>query len=123
MNLQMRDVYWLAGLLEGDGSFGIKTDGQPRIQLRMLDKDVVCRAASVLGVSYVAELQPQLVNRQVQYDCCATGKRAAAWMMTLYSLLGKRRQSQVRFALQAWTRIGAGSSSTVTSQLANVGET
>ncbi len=42
------NVAWLAGLLEGEGCFDLK-GRSPRIQLRMTDKDVMDRAATLTG--------------------------------------------------------------------------
>jgi len=47
--LETKDLYWLAGLLEGEGSFGATKDGAyPNVCLKMNDKDVVFKAHKLL---------------------------------------------------------------------------
>jgi hypothetical protein len=50
-----QDFYWLAGLLEGEGSFLPGPPSAPnslRIALMMTDADVVARVAALWGVAY-----------------------------------------------------------------------
>ena len=49
--LTLKEIAWLAGLLEGEGSFGayVKGSQSPCIQFSMCDKDVLERAANMLG--------------------------------------------------------------------------
>ena len=96
------EIAWLAGLLEGEGSFGYY-NGCPTIQVQMCDRDVVARAASVLGVSLRAEYKPRGRDTYKPVSgCVATGQRAVSWMMTLYALLGERRRTKVRDILTLW---------------------
>lgn len=51
-DISERSLYWLAGLLEGEGSFmkgPPSSPGLPVIRMVMIDRDVVERAASMLG--------------------------------------------------------------------------
>lgn len=97
------DIAWLAGLLEGEGSFGI-TNGSPWIQFQSTDKDVVQRAALILSFEF---RDNQYKPRGPAYykpvwGLSLHGIRAIAWMMTLFVLLGERRQSKVREVIEAW---------------------
>jgi len=50
-----QDLYWLAGLLEGEGSFLKPAPCEPkhpRVALCMTDFDIVMRAANLFGVNY-----------------------------------------------------------------------
>lgn len=59
--MESTDLAWLAGLLEGEGCFGIfmktSTTGEPyptfRITLKMCDEDVVSRAHHITGLGRV----------------------------------------------------------------------
>ena len=45
------DIAWLAGLLEGEGSFIVRPKNTPYISLKMNDKDIVERAANLMGTT------------------------------------------------------------------------
>lgn len=45
--MELKDLYWLAGLLEGEGCFTY-SGSTPMVQLQMTDKDVVERASLLL---------------------------------------------------------------------------
>jgi len=97
------EIAWLAGLLEGEGCFPLnrKASGRcdARIQLNMTDEDVVRRAAKMLGRSvYMA----QRAGQKPQWYVRTTGTKAISWMMTIYGLMGKRRQERIRGLLAHW---------------------
>lgn len=108
--IAVADLHWLAGLLEGEGYFGDHAGGKAgrryiRISLKMTDKDVVERAAALLGTkvhrySWSADRNPKhsvaWVTQVGQQD------RAAGWMMTLYPLMGARRRARIEGLLNAW---------------------
>jgi len=48
---------WLAGILEGEGSFISK--GRPRIQVAMTDQDIITRLAELTGVGRVHQVRRQ----------------------------------------------------------------
>jgi hypothetical protein len=103
------DIAWLAGLLEGEACFCVcdrrvkdKTYKRIYIQLVMTDQDVVERAANLLGTS--AKPMPWRNNGMTKptWRAYLCGDKAAGWMMTLYKLLGHRRQAKIRECLSAW---------------------
>jgi hypothetical protein len=90
-------VAWLAGLMEGEGSFWSQ-DGTPHLSLGMNDQDVVGRAADLMGVSYHAFLLP---SGKTRYQFMIKGRtRAGRIMGTLHALMGERRQVQIEKALR-----------------------
>lgn len=97
------DVAWLAGLIEGDGCPYL---GNHSIHLyvKMTDEDVVLRAAALLGgkVWAVSPRREGSLGKKPAWKTVVSGGRAAAWMMTLYPLLGQRRREKVRAALSYW---------------------
>lgn len=101
MKTQLKDIYWLAGLLEGEGCFGLLAFGQPRIQLTMTDRDVIDRVAMIAGPAVKGPYR-QSGNRQEVFAVTITGRKAAGWMMSIYPLMGQRRQSKIREALATW---------------------
>lgn len=96
-------IAWLTGLLEGEGFFGI-SDRAITIVLKMTDRDIVERAASLLsGRVYDLPLRRPDRPWKPQFVTYAKGPRAAGWMMTMYAWLGERRRGQVRQALLKWS--------------------
>jgi hypothetical protein len=98
------DLHWLAGLLEGEGSFVPGPPSAPRmpaISMQTVDEDVVARAAALLGRKFT-RIRPRQAHWQVSFMLRATGGRAVAWMKILHPLLGRRRQAQVDRALACY---------------------
>lgn len=101
---EMLIIRWLAGVLEGEGSFmsgAPSRPNSPRIQVTMTDEDVIVRIANILGVRYNAlhrSTDGEKAWKQA-YFICWRGKRALEWMRKLYPLMGARRQAQIDQAL------------------------
>lgn len=96
--ISLGDIKWLAGLLEGEGCF--LNQGSITVHLNMSDPDIVERAGRIM---HGTPSPP--VFRTVgmpQYSVRIFGARAAGWMMTLYPLMGARRQAQITTALGRW---------------------
>lgn len=105
--INAKDIYWLAGLLEGEGHFGLTGGKYPKIVLWMCDLDVIERANKLLRAADPKRVQRQ-PDRLPIYCLCLSGARAAGWMMTLYSLMGSRRQDRIRLALGTWKSLSGG---------------
>lgn len=96
------DLYWLAGLLEGEGSFLSGPPSKPnrtRISLQMTDRDVVERAAAILGSRMCVARSRQEAHHKGSYITMISYQRARDWMARLRPLMGERRQSQIDRAL------------------------
>lgn len=97
-----RDLDWLAGFLEGEGSFmsaGAKHYTGIRIMVWSTDSDVIYRAAAILGVSVKG---PAIRGKAKPILYLTVYKTAPEWMMTLYPLMGRRRKDQIRKCLDRW---------------------
>lgn len=108
---QRRDasgLAWLAGLLEGEGSFTLARRGcrgpYPSVRLAMTDEDVVRHAAQVAGVGRIYGPYPPRSNGIKPYWSwhVQTQSDAAGLMMTMYPLMGARRQAAIRTTLAEW---------------------
>ena len=101
------DIYWLAGLLEGEGSFQWSGTGRSLcVVLGMNDKDVVERASIVMAGSLPRDYTATRTGNR-HWRTAVYGARAASVMMTLYTLLGVRRRAKIRALLAEWkTRPG-----------------
>jgi hypothetical protein len=105
--IDIKEVMWLAGLLEGEGSFIPGPPSKPNLPLlvmTMTDEDVVAKAADILGVNY-QKLKPKRykgTNWKNPFLIQIRGKRAVSWMLTLYPLMGLRRQTQIKKAVNSY---------------------
>lgn len=92
------DVHWLAGLLEGEGSFILtknrSTYRYARIVVSMVDEDVIQRVAD-LWETKLSFVKPSRPGHQSQFRAGISGQRAVEWMRLLRPLMGVRRQGQI----------------------------
>jgi hypothetical protein len=106
--MNLKDLYWLAGIVEGEGTLRLATSNYdykyPRITVKMTDEDIVARVAKLMDASFTKIARSPSVQDHYkdQWKADIAGKRAAGWMMTLYPILGERRQAKVREILNAW---------------------
>lgn len=99
--INMKDVFWLAGLLEGEGCFKSSGNGVSII-LGMTCRDVVERAARLLGANIQRPRQSTPPGHKDMVYCQVNANAAAGWMMTLYPLMGRRRKEAIEKALTKW---------------------
>lgn len=93
------DLMWLAGLLEGEGSFLFPAPSEgntPRIALQMTDEDVVRRAATLMGVETVSRTDRKPGIWKPCFHANLKGKRARALMERLLPHMGARRSQRIK---------------------------
>lgn len=108
--VETKDIYWLAGLLEGEGSFLLRSGhaskgALPVVQLGMTDRDVVEKARRVMGHRgkiCVQGLGTSARRSKPLYNFVVASQWAIGWMMTLYQFMGERRQSDIRAIIAHW---------------------
>lgn len=96
------ETAWLAGLLEGEGSFmrRVAANGRgkryayPRIQISMMDYDIVARVATVFGVRPQRKPKRGNQTRDV-WTATVTGSKAAEVMTDLRPWMGERRGAKI----------------------------
>ena len=117
MHLTNDEAHWLAGLLEGEGSFlhgPPSAPNSPRIALEMIDADVVERAANLLHVNYIyrGHRHPER-GWKPSYRIALKGVDGVRMMLALRPLMGSLRQSQIDGALRdyapRYARVGRSS--------------
>lgn len=92
---------WLAGLLEGEGSFIPATEKNPVcIAINMTDKDIIDKVAQWWGVSVCLPRKQEDHHKQ-SYRCMIRGSRAVTWMESIYGWMGERRKSQINTAIDS----------------------
>lgn len=87
------DLIWLAGLLEGEGTFDLHKQKYPRIRVGMTDRDVVGRAATLMGSSIRVSLP--MDYSKTMFHAELSGERAAVIMRDLLPHMGARRSSKI----------------------------
>lgn len=99
-----RQLYWLAGLLEGEGSFLApmpSAPNRPIVRLMMTDEDVVARAAALLDCKY-HRIKIKREGAKDAFNIALRGYRAYLLMQALYPLMSTRRKAQIDRALASY---------------------
>ena len=101
------DRAWLAGLLEGEGSFIASRDARnsyPVIKVEMCDQEVIERAAFLLDAR-VWVAGPRAEGWRPTYIAQIAGQHAAEWMRQLRPYMGIRRTAAIDAALSTYQPI------------------
>ncbi len=96
--------HWLAGLLEGEGSFMAPAPSKPnlvRVHLNMCDEEIVKKVADLFEMKYATIKRKGHDNWSPQYQWILRGSRAVKLMRDLYPLMSAKRQAQIDRALTA----------------------
>jgi hypothetical protein len=102
-HISSKELHWLAGLLEAEGSFLEGPPSAPRrpvLAVQMTDEDVVARVAAMFG-RQPGCWQPR-AGRQTTYIARVTGAKAVAWMTALHPLMSQRRRMQIDRAVASY---------------------
>jgi LAGLIDADG DNA endonuclease family protein len=98
---------WLAGLLDAEGCFytrrGSDRPGlRPVISVKMADRDLIERAAALVGTKYIQVRPPDTPRgTKTQYAISVFGQRAIDIMEAIYPWLGERRRARIEEILAA----------------------
>lgn len=100
------DLYWLAGLLEGEGSFSMNPTRHgrpyPQITVSMTDQDVMEKAGNMMGAPSVMSSM-NTTNRHGKlpmWRFSINGMEAIEWMERLQPLMGERRWQKINVILE-----------------------
>lgn len=105
------ELIWLAGWLEGEGSFYyiLSTGNSPRIVVQVFstDLDVLKKAQALMGAKTITLIKPRpMTGTQWKsnggYRTEVQGETAAALMRSLLPFMGRRRTQQINDALEKW---------------------
>jgi hypothetical protein len=107
MEINLIEIAWLAGLVEGEGSISSygASKTTPRLRIWMTDKDVIEKAANLMG----AKIQYRVlrVNWKPQWGIEVGGHKALSWMFIIYKFMGIRRQEAIRNVVSKWKSVRA----------------
>lgn len=87
------DLLWLAGLLEGEGTFDAHRGKYPRIRLAMTDRDIVGRAASLMDAKI--RLSLHAAPAKPTWHAEISGEKAAEIMRLILPFMGARRSARI----------------------------
>ena len=101
------NIAWLAGLLEGEGSFIFGAKKSLIVQLQMTDGDVVKLAHSLAGVGrfhgpYDNTRRTDARPRKESYMWTAHGDVAYAVMVDVLPKMGDRRRQRILEVIALW---------------------
>lgn len=110
--MRIDDLHWLAGYLEGEGSFVAGGNRSPEsglygticICVSSTDRDVIERVAELFGNNKVYNMLTHTYvgsfpNRKPQFRAQLGGDPAVRLMLELRPLLGERRKHQIGKAI------------------------
>jgi hypothetical protein len=98
---------WLAGLLEGEGYFGLvcrkgRASRYLTLRVSMTDEDIIKRAAEAMGGATIHRIySPRFRENgwQPQYSAALYGDKAIAVIDKIYPYLGERRRAAIDKAM------------------------
>lgn len=101
MTVVLKDIFWAAGIMEGEGYFGLRRGRDLVAQLAMTDKDVVDKFQSIFG--FGSRKERPLPSGKIAHCWLVTNQTdAAGFMMTLLPLMGGRRAEKIKACIAAW---------------------
>lgn len=95
--VNLTDIYWAAGFLDGEGCFSIK-GGSPRIDAnqKAITGELLVRLQSLFG----GTLRNIITKDQVCWQ--VSGLRCIGLCMTLYPILSAKRQNKIKEIMKQW---------------------
>ena len=98
------DIVWLAGYLEGEGSFGIQSNC-PRICLGTTDLDVIEKVGKLWQRKWYKDTpHTNRFGTKPMFRIAVCSSDAIAWMFMIYQFLGVRRQAKIREIVVTWKK-------------------
>lgn len=98
--MDMRELYWAAGFLEGEGSF-MNQRHQVCVAAVQVQRQPLERLQALFG-GKIYECAPRNRLHQSYFKWNTQGRRGAGIAMTLLSLMSPRRMEQIQKALAHW---------------------
>lgn len=97
------NLAWLAGILEGEGTFRLHQERQPCVTVAMTDEDVIRRAHEVAGVGNVRGPYTPKGKKPFWVWTVAKSCDAYALSVAVYPWLCSRRRAKIREIIRGWT--------------------
>jgi len=94
----VKDLYWAAGFLEGEGCFSAMPSKSGHIEACQVNLEPLTRLAEIFGGN-VVKRKGRNAKASDYWDWNISGSRARGVMLTLFLLLSNHRQAQIIKAL------------------------
>lgn len=101
VSLVTKDLTWIAGFLEGEGSFLVGTRGSGVVCATQVQRQPLERLVELVGGTIWLKRRSD-GNRKDQHLWSMGGIRAIGLMMTLFGLMSPGRKNQIRRSLERW---------------------
>ncbi len=102
--IRIPDLHWAAGFLEGEGSF--RYLGTCHVEASQSQKWPLIKLQNTLGSKVTGPKRSYShLSKQDIYNWRRTGPSAAGILMTLYTLMSPKKQSQIKDVLIKWRKI------------------
>ena len=101
MFLSLCDIHYVAGFLEGEGSFSIRGKVDPAVSATQADREPLEKLSALFG-GHIYPCKPNRVSKKPLWVWNLNGKQAVGLMMTIYCLMTQRRQQQIQVVLLGW---------------------
>lgn len=99
------ELYWLAGMYEGEGSFVPGPPSRPNVPRATLvstDHDVIQKVAALTPGAIITSVPSRDPRHKDKWRIVIYGPRAVALMLKLRPLMGKRRQAAIDRAVATY---------------------
>jgi DNA-binding XRE family transcriptional regulator len=110
MTISNSDLCWLAGYLEGEGSFSCgppSKPGQPVISVSSTDEDIIARVALLWGVNYSeAKRKKKNPKHKLAWTVQKRSYPAVQLMLLLRPIMSNRRQQAIDKAVASYLKHG-----------------
>lgn len=102
-----KDLFWLAGWLEGEGCFSIYRNYRtkcPVVMAGSTDFDVISKVAKLfgVGVQYMRKSKPKKETYKPMYYTRVTSAKAKALMLKVLPLMGERRSARIKEVIELY---------------------
>ena len=99
--VEIIEIAWLGGLLEGEGYFGLSRKKYPRIGIEMTNEDTIIKVAAM----WDSRVTRRRNTRRNTWITQVNGFKAVKWMMLLLPFLSKCRRSAIADVIKVWKEI------------------
>jgi len=107
--MEKHELWWVAGLLEGEGSFCLTAPKPskpqyryPQVEINMCDLDVLERFVETVGIGnkISGPHRTRSAHHRPTYGWRVAGQNAAWLMVQVLPLMGERRAAKIREVLE-----------------------
>lgn len=105
--IDIHQLYWAAGFLDGEGHFSWAKGGNGlRVEGSQVGVELLERLQALFGGRVGKNSKPTSVKHNQSHHWYLCSKRAAGLMMTLYPIMSQKRKSEIVRALSTWKMKG-----------------